>query len=142
MEGSGLKIGVIPIPGPDGGQSTFVGGDVLGIAATTTNADAAWDFLAWSLSEAAQVEVLAKHKDLIARTDLAENKYSAADPRVVISLKVIPQGKTPFALNFNQTFNDPQGPWLTTMRGALFGPDLDKALADGNAKVTASLSQK
>jgi multiple sugar transport system substrate-binding protein len=96
----------------------------------------------WSLSDAAQVEVLAKNKDLIARTDLAENKYSAADPRVVTTLKVIAQGKTPFALNFNQTFNDPQGPWLATMRGALFGPDLDQALGEGNAKVTASLAQK
>ena len=142
MDSAGLKVGVIPIPGPDGGQSTFVGGDVLGIASTTTKAEAAWNFVAWSLSDAAQVEVLAKNKDLIARTDLAENKYSAADPRVVISLKVIAQGRTPYALNFNQTFNDPQGPWLATMRAALFGPDLDSALADGNAKVTASLVQK
>jgi multiple sugar transport system substrate-binding protein len=55
---------------------------------------------------------------------------------------VIAQGRTPFALNFNQTFNDPQGPWLATMRGALFGPDLDQALSEGNAKVTASLVQK
>jgi multiple sugar transport system substrate-binding protein len=142
MESAGLKVGVTTIPGPDGGTSTFVGGDVIGIAATTTKADAAWNFLAWTLSEAAQVDVLAKHKDLIARTDLAENKYSAADPRVVTSLKVIAQGKTPFALNCNQTFNDAQGPWLATMRDALFGPDLDKALADGNAKVTMSLGQK
>jgi multiple sugar transport system substrate-binding protein len=142
MDSAGLKVGVIPIPGPDGGQSTFVGGDVLGISATSKHADAAWDFMAWSLSDAAQVEVLAKNKDLIARTDLAENKYSAADPRVVTTLKVLAQGKTPFALNFNQTFNDPQGPWLAAMRGALFGPDLDKALAEGNLKVTASLAQK
>src|SRR5215475_8763797 len=142
MDKAGLKVGVIPIPGPDGGQSTFVGGDVLGISSTTKNADAAWNFLAWTLSDAAQVEVLAKNKDLIARTDLAENKYSSEDPRVVITLKVLAQGRTPFALNFNQTFNDPQGPWLATMRGALFGPDLDQALAEGNAKVTASLAQK
>jgi len=142
MDAAGLKVGVAPIPGPDGGQSTFVGGDVIGISATSGNPEAAWNFLAWSLSDAAQVEVLAKHKDLIVRTDLAENKYSAADPRVVTSLKVIAPGKTPFALNFNQTFNDPQGPWLATMRGALFGPDLDAALAEGNVKVTASLKQK
>jgi multiple sugar transport system substrate-binding protein len=142
MEKAGLKVGVIAIPGPDGGQSTFVGGDVVGISSTTSNADAAWNFLSWTLSDEAQVEVLAKNKDLIARTDLAENKYSGADPRVVTTLKVLAKGKTPFALNFNQTFNDPQGPWLGTMRAALFGPDLDKALAEGNAKVTASLAQK
>jgi multiple sugar transport system substrate-binding protein len=142
MDAAGLKVGVIPIPGPDGGQSTFVGGDVLGISATSDHVEAAWNFIAWSLSDEAQVEVLAKHKDLIARTDLAENKYSAADPRVVTTLKVIAKGRTPYALNFNQTFNDPQGPWLATMRGALFGPDLDQALTEGNAKVTASLTQK
>ncbi|MGH9888268.1 MAG: ABC transporter substrate-binding protein, partial [bacterium] len=55
MEKAGIKVGVIPIPGPDGGQSTFVGGDVLGIASTTKNADAAWNFLAWTLSDEAQV---------------------------------------------------------------------------------------
>lgn len=142
MDKAGLKVGVIPIPGPDGGQSTFVGGDVLGIAATSKNADAAWNFLSWTLSDAAQVEVLAKNKDLIARTDLAENKYSAADPRVVTTLKVLAKGRTPYALNFNQTFNDPQGPWLATMRAALFGPDLNAGLTEGNAKVTASLAQK
>ena len=31
----GMDIGVAPIPGPDGGESTFVGGDVVGIGATT-----------------------------------------------------------------------------------------------------------
>ena len=84
---------------------------------------------------------MAKNKDLIARTDLVGNKYSD-DPRVVTILKVMAKGKTPFALNFNQTFNDPQGPWLTTMRGALFGPDMDAALAEGDTRVTASLSQR
>jgi multiple sugar transport system substrate-binding protein len=42
----------------------------------------------------------------------------------------------------NQTFNNPEGPWLSAMRAALFGPDLDAALAEGNAQVTASLSER
>ena len=109
MEGAGLKVGVAPISGPDGGQSTFVGGDVLGIAATTEKADAAWNFLAWSLSDDAQVEVLAKHKDLIARTDLAENKYSAADPRVVTSLKVIAHGQDAVRAELQPDLQRPAG---------------------------------
>jgi multiple sugar transport system substrate-binding protein len=36
-----MDIGVAPIPGPDGGESTFVGGDVIGISSTSKNADAA-----------------------------------------------------------------------------------------------------
>ncbi len=41
---------------------------------------------------------------------------------MVTTLKGLAQGKPPAALDFNQAFNDPQGPWLATMRGALFGP--------------------
>jgi multiple sugar transport system substrate-binding protein len=142
MEEAGIDVGLGPITGPTGGESTFVGGDVVGISAKTTRADAAWNFLAWTLSERAQVENLAKNKDLLARTDLADNEFSAADPRVLTDLRLLPKGKAPFALNFNQTFNNPAGPWLSTLRGALFGPDLDAALAAGNPKVTESLSQK
>jgi multiple sugar transport system substrate-binding protein len=72
----GMDIGVAPIPGPDGGESTFVGGDVVGVSSTSKHADAAWNFVAWTLSDEAQVEVLAKNKDVVARTDLATNKYS------------------------------------------------------------------
>lgn len=142
MEEAGIDVGLAPITGPTGGESTFVGGDVVGISAMTPRADAAWNFVAWTLSEQAQVENLAKNKDLLARTDLADNEFSAADPRVVTGLRVLAKGKAPFALNFNQTFNNPEGPWLSTLRGALFGPDLDAALADGNAEVTSSLSQE
>ena len=40
---------------------------------------------------------------------------------------LVAKGKTPYARNFNASFNDPQSPWLKTVRGALFG-DADKAL--------------
>ena len=107
-----MDIGVAPIPGPDGGESTFVGGDVVGIASTTEKADAAWDFVAWTLSEEAQVEILAKNKDVVGRTDLANNEYSSADPRVVTINELVAKGETPYSLNFGATYNDPTGPWL------------------------------
>jgi multiple sugar transport system substrate-binding protein len=137
-----MDVGVAPIPGPDGGQSTFVGGDVIGVSATSKHAAQAWNFLAWSLSDQTQVEIVAKNRDIVTRSDLASNKYSAADPRVVLSNKLLAKGKTPYSLNFGQTYNDPNGPWLQVARDALFGPDLDKALQDGAGKLTASLSQQ
>ena len=77
-----IDVGVAPIPGPDGGESTFVGGDVIGISArparTPTRRGTSWP---GRCRDEAQVEVLAKNKDVVARTDLADNKYSAADPR-------------------------------------------------------------
>ena len=134
-----MKIGVTPIAGPDGGESTFVGGDSIGISSTSKNADAAWEFLSWTVSDEAQIEVMAKNKDVLARTDLASNKYSAADPRVVLINSLVAKGQTPFALRFGQTFNDPQGPWLRLAREAVFG-DASK-VPQLNAEITKSLQQ-
>jgi multiple sugar transport system substrate-binding protein len=134
----GLDVGVTPIAGVDGGQSTFVGGDSIGISKDSDNVDAAWNFLAWTMSDEAQVEVVAKNGGVLARTDLANNEYSAADPRLVTINEIVGEGVTPFALNFQATFNDPLGPWLSMARNAIFNPDVDTKDAD-NAAVTASL---
>ncbi len=73
--------GVLPLLDPDGGGSTFVGGDGIGISKDSTKADAAWNFLAWTMSDEAQVEVVAKAGNVVARTDLADNQYASKDPR-------------------------------------------------------------
>ncbi|GLX95177.1 sugar ABC transporter substrate-binding protein [Herbidospora sp. NBRC 101105] len=134
-----MRIGVAPIAGPDGGESTFVGGDSVGISATSQNVDAAWEFLAWTVSDEAQVEIMAKNKDVVARTDLADNKYSAEDPRVVLINSLVGKGQTPYALKFGETYNDPQGPWLRFAREALFG-DVAK-LPELNETLNQSLTQ-
>ncbi|MEV0564555.1 sugar ABC transporter substrate-binding protein [Dactylosporangium sp. NPDC050588] len=135
-----FKVGIAPISGINGGESTFVGGDSIGIGATSKHAAAAWDFLAWTLGDEAQVEVVAKGKGVPTRTDLASNKYSSADPRIVTINNLMGKGKTPYAKNFNATYNDPQSPWNTAFRGALFG-DAQKSLGDGAAALTASLKK-
>ncbi|MEO6084751.1 MAG: sugar ABC transporter substrate-binding protein [Umezawaea sp.] len=140
IEQAGVKVGIAPITGLDGGESTFVGGDTLGIGATSQHVDQAWEFLKWTTSDEAQVEVIAKNKGVPTRTDLAANKYSSADPRLVLVNGLVAKGKTPYARNFNASFNDPQSPWLGTVRGALFG-DAKTALADGNTAITKSLRQ-
>ncbi|KKD04217.1 ABC transporter substrate-binding protein [Streptomyces sp. WM6386] len=133
-----LDLGVAPIPGPDGGKATFVGGDAIGISATSKSADQAWNFLAWSVGDKAQVDVVAAHKDVVARTDLASNKYSDADPRLVTINELVADGHTPYALKFGQTFNDPNGPWLTMMRNAVFGDG--SSVDKDNDEVSASLA--
>ncbi|MDR7320133.1 MULTISPECIES: ABC transporter substrate-binding protein [Catenuloplanes] len=139
-EKTDFELGVAPISGLDGGESTFVGGDAIGIGATSAKADAAWDFLSWTLGDEAQVEVVAKGKGVPVRTDLAANRYAAADPRVVTINSLLANGRTPYAKNFNATYNDPQSPWIATFRGALFG-DASTALTDGAAALTASLAK-
>jgi multiple sugar transport system substrate-binding protein len=137
-----MDIGVAPIPGPDGGESTFVGGDVVGISSTSKHADAAWDFVKWTVSDQAQVEVLVKNKDVLARTDLAGNKYSKQDPRVQLINELVAKGETPYSLNFGSTYNDPTGPWLKVARSAVFGTNVDQALSAGAKTLTDALSQQ
>ncbi len=139
-EGPELEIGVAPIRGVSGAESTFVGGDILGVSSTSKKATAAWDFVSWTLTDQAQLDVLAARGDVLARTDLAGR--APADKRVAVFNEVVKKGRTPKAVNFGATFNDPQGPWLAMARGAIFGPDLANALRDNNPKVTALLSGK
>ncbi|PRY57390.1 ABC transporter substrate-binding protein [Glycomyces artemisiae] len=134
-----MNIGVAPIPGVDGGESTFVGGDSIGIAANSEHPNQAWDFLRWSLEEEQQVEILAANGDVMARTDLADNEYYAANPNAVVMNDLVQVGRTPYSLNFGQTFNDPQGPWLPLVREAVYG-DPGADLGDLNGDVTASLA--
>jgi multiple sugar transport system substrate-binding protein len=135
-----FEAGVAGIPGPGGGASTFVGGDGLGISKDSKKAAQAWNFLNWMMSEDAQVEVLAKNNDVVSRSDLANNKYAAKDPRLVTINEVAGKGETPVAINFQQAFNAPNSPWLTLVRDAVLG-DGSKLQPD-NEQITSVLAQQ
>lgn len=134
-----FDVGVAGIPGPEGGASTFVGGDGIGISKDSKKAAQAWNFLNWMMSEEAQVGVLAKNNDVVSRSDLSNNEYSDKDPRLVTINEVAANGDTPVAINFQQAFNAPNSPWLTLVRNAVLG-DGDAVDAD-NDEITAVLSQ-
>lgn len=137
-----FEWGVTALMAPDGSAtSTFIGGDVAGISATSSHKAQAWDFLKWTLEENAQVEIICKNGDLPGRTDLAGNKYTAADPRTKTIADGLKNGVTPFALPFGDLFNNPNGPWVETIRAAIYGNDIDKALADGQAKIQKGLDE-
>jgi len=136
-----IDVGLGGIPGIDGGVSTFIGGDGIGISKDSKVADQAWNFLAWLMGEDAQVGVLARNGDVGARMDLTDNEFSSADPRVVLVNEIAadPNSKTPFSVNFQQGFNATDAPWLTLFRNAVFGSG-DSVEAD-NAAITAVLGQ-
>ncbi|MEV6813263.1 sugar ABC transporter substrate-binding protein [Micromonospora sp. NPDC051296] len=134
-----FDAGVAGIPGPNGGASTFVGGDGIGVSKDSKKAAQAWNFLSWMMSEDAQVEVLAKNKDVVSRSDLANNKYAAEDPRLVTINEVAGKGDTPVALNFQQAFNAPNSPWLTLIRNQVLNGSGD--LQKDNGEITAVLKQ-
>ncbi|WP_022885467.1 ABC transporter substrate-binding protein [Glaciibacter superstes] len=134
--------GVARLMSPDGsGTSTFVGGDSAAITATSKHPDAAWDFLQWSLEDHAQIDIVAKNGDLPDRTDLSDNQYTGADPRTKFIVDGVADGQTPFAVPFGELFNDPNGPWIAMVRGAVFGDNPDAAIKDGQAKIQAGLDE-
>ncbi|MGK9148114.1 sugar ABC transporter substrate-binding protein [Plantibacter flavus] len=134
-----FDVGVSGIPGPKGGDSTFVGGDGIGVSKDSKKAAQSWNFLSWLMSEDAQVGVLAKNSDVVSRADLAENEYSSKDPRLVTINEVAAKGDTPFSLNFQEAFNSPTSPWLTLVRNAVL-EGTDTVDADNDA-ITDVLSQ-
>ena len=103
-------IGVTQIAGINGGQSTFVGGDSIGISRDSKVADQAWNFLSWMLDDEAQVEVVAKGGNVVARTDLADNEYSSADPRLVLFNTVAGVGADPVRAQLRADVQRPAGP--------------------------------
>lgn len=134
-----FDAGVAGIPGPKGGGSTFVGGDGIGISKDSKKAAQAWNFLSWMMSEDAQVGVLAKDKDVVSRSDLANNEFSSQDPRLVTINEVASKGETPFSLHFQEAFNAPNSPWLTLVRNAVLGDG--KSVDADNKEITSVLSQ-
>ncbi|WP_208545176.1 sugar ABC transporter substrate-binding protein [Rathayibacter sp. VKM Ac-2760] len=132
-----LEVGIAPVPGVAGGESTFVGGDTLSISSTSEHAAAAWDFLSWTLGDEAQIDVIAAGGNLPARTDLADNEYSAADPNVAELARLVSVGETPVSAAFGSTFNDANGPWTAYFRDQIFG-DASKRSADNDA-ISSSL---
>ncbi|MFB8146748.1 ABC transporter substrate-binding protein [Microbacterium sp. NPDC056003] len=134
-----FDAGVAGIPGVDGGESTFVGGDGIGISKDSKLSAQAWNFLSWMMSEETQVQVLAKAGNAVSRSDLADNEYAAEDPRLVTINEVAAMGDTPVALNFQQAYNAPGSPWITLVRNAVLG-DGETVDAD-NDEITAILSQ-
>ena len=136
-----FEWGVAPITSPDGGTpSTFVGGDVIGVSASSTHPDEGWEFIEWMLSDETQVELVAKPGELPVRSDLVDNEYTTADPRIAAIAANLENGYTPYALPFGEIFNDPNGPWVEAFRGVIFNDD-PAALADGQASIQSILDQ-
>jgi multiple sugar transport system substrate-binding protein len=93
------------------------------------------------LSDYAQTEIVAKNLGIPVRSDLANNKYSAADPRVVAVNQVAAKGQTPLSKNFGAAFNDAAGPWGILTRDVLYGDGSTSAkLSAENDAITKVLA--
>lgn len=136
-----VNYGIAALPGVDGGESSFTGGDVIAIPSGSKHADAAWEFLEWTLSKDAQVGVYAKSGSLVARADLVDNEY-ATDPNVVAENKAALIGRTPrYYVNAGE-IDAPTGPYNTAFQQIVFGgAEIPSTLETANTEFQRLLDQ-
>lgn len=135
-----LEVGVAPLPGLDDATPvSFLGGDSIGISSNSENASAAFDFLAWSLGDEAQQDVVIGNGYLTPRIDLVD-AGAEGDPMAQLN-SLVADARTPRAVQFGTAYNDPNGPWLSSVRSAIFDGDPTSALNKGNDAITAALTR-
>ena len=131
-----LNFGVTFLPGVKEGQvSSFVGGDVVAIPKGSKHVPLAKKFIAWELTDEAQLEGLAKNNILPSRPALANNKYFAADPRVIVTAKALGVGYVPWVYHFADMVNSDSSPWINMLQRAIFDGDVDGAIKEGREKM-------
>jgi len=133
-----LDFGVAFLPGIKEGQaSAFVGGDVVAIPKGSKRAALALQFIKWELSDEAQLEGLAKNNILPSRTDLADNKYFQAEPRIVTTAKAVGIGYVPWVFHFNDMVNSDASPWIEMIQSAVFDGKVDASITKARQKMRA-----
>ena len=137
-----MNFGVTFIPGEKAGQtSAFVGGDVVAVPVGSKHVDVAKAFIAWELTDEAQLEGLAKNNIVPSRPSLADNKYFAQEPRVVTTAKAIGVGYVPWVFHFNEMVNSDSSPWINMLQRAIFDGDVDGAIKEAKDKMKDIASQ-
>jgi multiple sugar transport system substrate-binding protein len=135
-EKAGVDVGIAPIPGKDGGFSTFEGGDLLGISTGSQHPEEAWTFIAWALEKEQQ---LLNTKATLApvRSDILTDEFREQYPFIAAEIEATKNGDAERSVAANAISNDANGPWMTAVSRIVFsGADPQQALAaaDESAK--------
>ena len=138
---SEIDFGLTFLPGGEGGHSSFAGGDNIGIPRGAENSEGGFAFISWVLSDEVQLEQFAAKGQLPVRTDLVDNEYFEAEPRLKVSANGMAVGRTPYSVDYNALFNDPNGPWLAMLQQAIFQGDVTGAVEDAQVAFERILSE-
>jgi multiple sugar transport system substrate-binding protein len=129
-----------PLPGDNGGYSTFDGGDDFVIPAAAKNASGAWEFIQWAMQTQQQDQYPALGATPV-RTDVLTPAFSAANPEDAVALKALAKGYAPVTLVYDQMFNQAGGPWFQMFTTAVYGGNMSLALQQGQSGLTRLLQQ-
>jgi multiple sugar transport system substrate-binding protein len=119
-EKNGVDVGVGAIPGENGGYSTFVGGDELGIINGSKYQAADEEFLSWMLSQQAQTYVTSAWYLVPVRSDMLTPSFEAKYPDAAIALKASEVGNVPKSIGFTAATETANAPWVTAEEQIVF----------------------
>jgi multiple sugar transport system substrate-binding protein len=125
-----LDYGITPIPGKDGGQASFAGGDTITITGQTKCIDQAWDFVKWTTTVDVQTKYIAGAGVVPIRADAVP---AAAGPNFTTLVAAMAMGKTPKSVVYSQLFEDPTGPWATMIHDSVFNGTIDQQVSAADA---------
>jgi len=129
-----------PLPGTNGGYSTFDGGDDFVIPAAAKNASGAWEFIQWVMQTQQQDQYPALGATPV-RTDVLTPAFSTANPEDAVALKALAKGYAPVTLVYDQMFNQAGGPWFQMFSTAVYDGNMSLALQQGQSGLTRLLQQ-
>ena len=137
-----VNFGIVPISGPDGGVSSFAGGDALTLikGITPERKKIAQEFVDFYMQPEQQV-FITKESGMPPRTDVATEAYAQFDPRNLIAYDVLASAKTPYTFASDELFVSRTGPWLNLLNRAIFDGDIDGAISAGQAEFTKILER-
>ena len=129
-----------PLPGANGGYSTFDGGDDFAIPAAAKNPSGAWEFVQWVMQTQQQNQYPSLGATPV-RTDVLTPAFSAANPEDAVALKALAKGYAPVTLVYDQMFNQAGGPWFQMFTTAVYDGNMSLALQQGQSGLTRLLQQ-
>ena len=129
-----------PLPGSNGGYSTFDGGDDFAVPTAAKNPSGAWEFIQWVLQTQQQDQYPALGATPV-RTDVLTPAFSAANPEDAVALKALAKGYAPVTLVYDQMFNQAGGPWFQMFTTAVYDGNMSLALQQGQSGLARLLQQ-
>lgn len=137
-----VDFGIVPIPGPDGGASSFAGGDALTLikGITPEKKAVALQFVDFYMQPEQQV-FITKESGMPPRTDVADEAYAQFDPRNLIAYNTLAEARTPYTFASDELFVSRTGPWLNMLNRAIFDGDIDGAITAAQDEFTKILER-
>lgn len=133
-----VEFGVTFIPGKEGGQASFAGGDNFVVTAGRDNLTAAKAFLDFAYSLEGQT-LLAKLGSLPTRADVAAEAVKSLDERYQVATEAMKIGRTPSSPVYNDIINSSTGPWKQMLNEVFFGDDVEGSVAKAQATMQSIL---